>query len=247
VGLAWCLDRKAPERRKVSAAVRRLNVLVNRLNPMMRISVEGLDIVQPGKSYLVVSNHQSMTDIPLLARLPLEIKWVAKYVLFQFPFTGWMMRMAGDIPVDTRTEERKRLVVDQSIAYLKAGLSVLFFPEGRRSGDGCIYRFSRGAFEVAIQAGRPILPVAIDGLTHLLPMNTWRFGPAGQVRMKVLPPVDTRGMTEADIDTVREQVRFLIIEQIAEWRQKDPDEVDGILRHAGSHHARHPGEEALFI
>lgn len=241
VAAAWLVDRASPLRLRVSGMVRRLNILINRVNPLMRIEVEGLGIVKPGKCYLVVANHQSMTDIPLLARLPLTIKWVAKHSLFRAPFTGWMMRMSGDIPVDTRTEEKKRRVIDRARFYLDQGLSVLFFPEGRRSGDGSVYRFSRGAFEVAIAAQKPILPVAIDGLSNLLPMNTWRFGRSGRVRMKVLPPVETRGMTPGEEERLRERVRFRIVEQIAEWRGCDPDEVDGILRNA---HAQARGEHS---
>ena len=150
--------------------------------------------------------------------------------------------------MDTRTEEAKRRVIDQAQLYLKAGLCVLFFPEGRRSGDGNVYRFSRGAFEVAIATQRPLLPVAIDGLSNLLPMNTWRFGRSGRVRMKVLAPVETRGMVAADEERLREQVRFRIVEQVAEWRGCDPDEVDGILRNAHLFaHEQHADEAPLLI
>jgi 1-acyl-sn-glycerol-3-phosphate acyltransferase len=247
VALTWLIARRDPARRRVSAMVRRLNILVNRVNPLMRIEVEGLAAVRAGQSCVVVCNHQSMTDIPLLARLPLEIKWVAKHVLFAMPFTGWMMRMSGDIPVDTRSEDKKRQVLSRARDYLDRGLCVLFFPEGRRSGDGAVYRFSRGAFELAVAAQKPILPVAIDGLHTLLPMNTWRFGRAGVVRMKVLEPVETRGLEPKDAEWLREQVRFRILEQIAEWRGCDPDEVDGILRNAREQARRELGETPLLI
>jgi 1-acyl-sn-glycerol-3-phosphate acyltransferase len=243
VALAWCFDRNHPGRPRVTAAVRFLNRVVNRVNPLMRIQVEGAEHIDPSRAYVVVANHQSMADIPLVSRLPLRLKWVAKHTLFTFPFTGWMMRLAGDIPVDNRSEHKRRAVLDQATAYLDLGLSVMFFPEGRRSGDGRVYRFNRGAFDLAVATQRPLLPVAIDGLTHLLPMNTWRFGPSGQVRLRALPPVETAGMSETEMDDLRERVRFRIVSQLAAWRGSDPDEVDGILANARALHGASGEEE----
>ena len=226
------LTDRTPARRPTSELVRRLNLFINRVNPLLRVRVEGFSNLRPGTCYLVVCNHQSLADIPLLARMPFPLKWVAKKDLFRVPVTGWIMRMAGDIPVSRGVPGNRESVLARAGAYLQAGMSVLFFPEGRRTGDGAMGRFSRGAFELAVSTGATLLPVVIDGLWTLLPASAWRFGHAGMIRLRVLPPIDTRGLVPGDEDALRAGVRRQMIQTLAEFRGVSPGEVDGIERAA---------------
>ncbi|MFO1530352.1 MAG: lysophospholipid acyltransferase family protein [Kiritimatiellia bacterium] len=125
---------RTPAHRATSALVRRLNLFINRVNPLLRVRVEGFSNLRPGICYLVVCNHQSLADIPLLARMPFPLKWVAKKDLFRVPVTGWIMRMAGDIPVSRGVPGNREAVLARAGEYLREGVSVLFFPEGRRTG-----------------------------------------------------------------------------------------------------------------
>ena len=104
----------------------------------------------------------------------------------------------------------------------------MFFPEGTRSRDGRIRSFSDGAFRLAIKAQVPILPLAIDGTQNALPKHSWKFGEAKNVRLKVLPPVPTDGLTAADTQALREQVRQQIVAQVADWRGVPVAEVDAL-------------------
>ena len=103
-------------------------------------------------------------------------------------------------------------------AVLEQKCSVIFFAEGTRSKDGRLRPFKDGAFRLAIDAGVPVLPVALDGTAHALPKHGWKFGPAVQVHLTVLDPIPTAGLTHADVPALREQTRQAIARQIAAWR-----------------------------
>lgn len=234
-----------PLKRKTTRAIRRLNMAVSRANPLLDLDFDEGYIPDPNQAYIIVANHQSVADVPLVSNVPVEVKWVAKDVLFNLPFTGWMMRMAGDIPVHLRDPDKMKILQKANV-YLQQGFSVVFFPEGRRSLDGHVYRFSRGAFELAAETGIPILPVVVDGLHVLLPMNSWKFGNQTEVRMKVLEPVETTGLSIKEAGYLRERVRFKMMDQLAEWREVSRDDVDGILRQAQSRAEEEPDTVPLF-
>jgi len=116
------------------------------------------------------------------------------------------------------------------LKYLEQHCSVMFFPEGTRSIDGRVQRFADGAFQLAIKAKAAILPVALDGSFDCLPKKSWKFGPPLTIQIKVLPPVDTSSFTLDDVAVLREKVRQMIIQQVAEWRQAEPSAVDGMTK-----------------
>ncbi|HKI43742.1 MAG TPA: lysophospholipid acyltransferase family protein, partial [Balneolales bacterium] len=120
--------------------------------------------------------------------------------------------------------------VIQAFAYLKQDCPVMFFPEGTRTTDGRVHRFSDGAFLLAIKSGAPVLPMAIEGSRECLPKNSWRFGQLNNIRIKVMEPVETKGMSKKDIPMLRDRIREQIMEQIAEWRGTEPGEVDGFQK-----------------
>lgn len=191
-----------------------------------------MENIEPATTYLVVSNHQSITDIPLISRLPLTLKWVAKKSLFDVPVTGWMMRMAGDIPVDLRNPKNKQEVLNTANKCLQQNCSVLFFPEGRRTSDGRLNRFGRGAFELAVSTKTPVLPIVIDGLYQVLPSAQWKFRTTERIRLRVLPPVETNGMAIKDAEYLRERIRFKMLQQLSAWRNQPEEQIDGVLLEA---------------
>jgi 1-acyl-sn-glycerol-3-phosphate acyltransferase len=101
----------------------------------------------------------------------------------------------------------------------------MFFPEGTRSKTGKLRTFSKGAFRLAIQSQTPVLPLAIDGTQDCLPKHSWKFEKASYIKLKVLDPIDTTGMTMDDLDDLTERVRNVIQQQIAEWRNLPESEV----------------------
>jgi 1-acyl-sn-glycerol-3-phosphate acyltransferase len=207
---------------------RKLGDAMTRVNPLWNVHVEGDLPTDPRRPYVVVSNHQSNADIPVISRLPWEMKWVAKVELFRLPIVGWLLRLAGDIAVDRGDSESRSRVLVAARRYLRARCSVMFFPEGTRSRDGRVRSFAPGAFRLAIDAGVPVLPLAVDGTRDALPKHGWKFGSAIDARLRVLPPVPTNGLKIDDADELRDRVRASIIAQIAAWRGTSPDAVDAL-------------------
>ncbi len=216
---------------------RDLGALITRVNPFWNICISGRMPPDPRLPYVVVSNHQSQADIPIISRLPWEMKWVAKRELFHLPFVGWLMRLAGDIEVNRSDKRSRAMVLITAKEYLDKKCSVMFFPEGTRSRDGRVLPFTDGAFRLAIKAGAPVLPLAIDGTADALPKHDWRFSAGAPIRLKVLEPVETHGLTAADQERLREEVRSRIVRQLAQWRGVPPEAVDGLSASAASHPA----------
>ena len=218
VGLFRLLD-KDPARYRAGLWFRRIGSLPTRLTPLWRIRVEGADLVtNPRNPYVVVSNHQSLVDIPVISRLPWEMKWVAKKELFDLPLIGWLMKWAGDIAVDRSSKRSRAKVLIDAAAYLRVNCSVMFFPEGTRSEDGTLGEFNSGAFHLAIKEHLPILPLVIDGTSNALQKGSWRFNDPGPIYLKVLPPVSTEGLTKDDANDLTLRVRGMIDVQLREWR-----------------------------
>jgi 1-acyl-sn-glycerol-3-phosphate acyltransferase len=217
-----------PVRYRTGRWFRRLGVAMTKVNPLWDLRVSGERIANPRNPYIVVSNHQSFADIPLISHVPWEMKWVAKQELFRIPFIGWMMRLAGDISLDRQDRRSGARMLLTASKYLQNRCSVIFFPEGTRSPDGRVGNFTDGAFALAVRAQVPLRPIVVEASRDCLPKRSWRFGPAQVIQLKVLPPVDTAGMTMNDVPRLRDQVRSSIIRQVAEWRGVSCEVVDAL-------------------
>jgi 1-acyl-sn-glycerol-3-phosphate acyltransferase len=196
------------------------------LGPSWRVRLDGVRITNPRRPYVVVANHQSVLDIPMLALAPFEYKWVAKAALFRVPVLGWMMRLAGDIPLDRSSTRSGVIALQRARTLLEQKCSVFFFPEGTRSEDRRVYDFSDGAFLLAVKQQVPILPMAIEGASDCLPKHSWIFGDPHEIKIHILPPVETAGLTKADVPGLSSRIRQDIIKQIAEWQGVPVEQVD---------------------
>lgn len=226
LGVRWLSDRD-PVRYKTGRLFRTLGRYISKVNPNWKVKIEGRTDLDDRHPYVIVSNHLSNADIPVISNLPWEMKWVAKKELFKLPVVGWLMKMAGDIPVDRTSASKSIGVFKQCKFYLDRNVSVIFFPEGTRSRTGRLNRFASGAFELAIREQKPVLPIVIDGTQGCLPKNTWVFEPGVHVRMKILDPVSTGSFGKGDGEQLKQQVRTLIAAQLAEWRKQPLHEVQG--------------------
>lgn len=217
LGIIWLFDRN-PVRFRTGRWFRRLGVSMVKCNPAWRVHVSGVENFESERAYVVVSNHQSLADIPLICLLPWEMKWIAKAELFRLPFVGWMMRMAGDIPLD-RGQRSGAPALLRAKKYLQQKCPVMIFPEGTRSPDGSVKGFTDGAFLLAIKAGVPVLPLAVEGSYAALRKNSWRFGEPQDVYLTVLPPIDTTGLSSRDVESLRERSRRMIEEEVLKCRE----------------------------
>jgi 1-acyl-sn-glycerol-3-phosphate acyltransferase len=198
---------------------RRAAVVAVALNPLWRFRTSGVRIRDPRRPYVAVSNHESIADILLISHLPWEMKWLAKESIFRLPMMGWMMRMSGDIPVQ-RSEVRSRAEALQGLRdRLAKRVSVMVMPEGTRSKNDELLPFRDGAFRVAIETGLPVLPIAVAGTRNALAKGSWLFNRA-RAEARVLAPIETAGLTMAELPRLRDDVRSRIIEARAQLRRE---------------------------
>jgi len=206
--LTWPFD---PGRYIVGYVFRRIGPAMATLNPFWRFRYSGTMPENPRRPYVVVSNHESFADILLISHLPWEMKWLSKVELFRIPIMGWMMWLAGDIPVKRGFGPSAVEAMERCREVLRQRVSVMIFPEGTRSRTAELLPFKDGAFRLAIEAGLPILPLAVSGTATALPKHGWRFGRSA-AEVRVLEPVDTAGLSLADVPALKAQVRDRIVQ-----------------------------------
>jgi 1-acyl-sn-glycerol-3-phosphate acyltransferase len=200
-----------PGRYAVGYLFRRIGPVMATLNPLWRFRTSGTPPPDPRRPYVVVSNHESFADILLISHLPWEMKWLSKAELFKVPVLGWLMRLAGDVPV-RRGEGRSAVeALQRCRVVLKQRVSVMIFPEGTRSPTADMLPFKDGAFRLAIDSGVPFLPLAVSGTGTALPKHGWLFG-RSKAEVRVLEPIETAGLTVKDVPRLRERVRDRILE-----------------------------------
>lgn len=178
----------------------------------VRVSVEGLEKIDRQTAYVLVSNHLSYMDTPVvLSYIPLQFRFMAKKGLFQIPFLGTHLIQAGHIPVPREDPRAAVKTLSRAAEVIRdRGISVLIFPEGGRSEDGKLQPFKEGAAYVAIKAGVPIVPIALLGTREVLPMGSATYH-AGKVRLRIGEPISTGGATLREREAFTERARAEIV------------------------------------
>jgi 1-acyl-sn-glycerol-3-phosphate acyltransferase len=206
-----------PGRYRAGYMFRQIAVVHQKLNPLWTFRVSGDVPPDPRRPYVVVANHVSFVDILLISHLPFEMKWMSKSEFFKFPMVGWGMRLAGDIPLDRGDKKAGVQALIECRDRLKKRVSVMIFPEGTRSKSGELQEFKDGAFRLAIQTGAPVLPLAVIGTRDALVKHDWRFG-YSHAEVRVLAPIDTAGLTKANIGDLRDRTHAAIAEALEAMR-----------------------------
>jgi len=165
-----------------------------------RVEYVGVEHSREHLPCIFVSNHCSNVDIwAVTPALPMETKFVIKESLFRWPVLGPTLRRAQYISIDRRDQRRAIESLRLAGRRIRNGLPVIVFPEGTRSLDGRLGPFKKGAFHMALQAGVPIVPVAISGSFDVLRPGAWRVYP-GSVQVRFLPPIDVTRFQPDDAD-----------------------------------------------
>jgi len=158
------------------------------------VTVEDKQNVNRKRSYVVVSNHQSLYDIVVIyGWLELDLKWVLKQELRKVPGIGIGCEKAGHIFIDRKNPRLASEAITEALDRLGEGIGIMMFPEGTRSQDGKLMPFKKGAFRLAIEQGLPVLPVTLLGTRDILPANTLKAFP-GRARMVIHPAIETDGI-----------------------------------------------------
>jgi 1-acyl-sn-glycerol-3-phosphate acyltransferase len=197
------------------------SLVLSYLMPIWTIHIEGREKAEKQSTYVIISNHQSMLDILLINCLRYKFKWISKRENFNVPVIGWYLRMARYITVDRGNEESKLEMLEKSSDCLKDGISIMIFPEGTRSLNNEIGFFRRGAFQLALQANVPILPVLIDGTGGILPKHGLIFRSGYQIKINVLDPVNPADFATSEPDNLALQLSVLMTKRLNELRAKN--------------------------
>ena len=191
------------------------------LLPIWKIEIKGREKAVRGLTYVIISNHQSILDILLMNCLRYNYKWISKIENINVPFFGWYLRMANYITVDRGNEESKIEMLEKSYKCLKRGISIMIFPEGTRSPDKEIGFFKRGAFQLAIQADVPILPVLIDGTGGILPKHGLIFGSGYQISIRVLDPIQPASFATDNPEDLALKLSSLMTNELKKLRAQN--------------------------
>jgi len=177
----------------------------------VRVRVRGLEHVDAGETYVFTANHTSYMDIPVIfAYLPANFRIMAKSSLFHIPFLGWHLQRSGHMPVAQNNPRRAARSLLEAAGHVAQGTPVFVFPEGARSKDGQVGEFKPGTFLIAIKSGKPVVPVTLNGVRAVLPMESWNLQP-GDVEMILHAPIPTAGMHTNSAPALAQQVRDAIL------------------------------------
>ena len=180
-------------------------------------SIEGDEVFEDGKSYMLVANHTSMTDIMLML---IAVKnhpfvFVGKKELAKIPLFGFIYKRVC-ILVDRSSSKSRYAVFERAQKRIHQGLSICIFPEGGVPEEHIVLDdFKDGAFRIALEHGLPIVPmVFFDNKKRF--SYTFFSGCPGKMRAKIYPIIETKGKTLEDKNALKQQVREIILQPLLE-------------------------------
>lgn len=180
------------------------------INPLWKVHVSGREHLGWRGPAVLVANHASLIDILVLFELYRPFKWVSKAENFKLPFIGWNMRLNGYVSLVRGDRESVVKMLEACSRLLRKGSPVLFFPEGTRSHDGALRPFKDGAFELAVEHGVPLIPIAVHGTAAALPKHGVVLQEHVDAWVQIMEPMDP-----ADFGSVAE-LRDAARERIAQ-------------------------------
>ena len=183
---------------------------------MSEVEVEGQENIPDGP-VLVVANHQSLMDIPLILGYVKRGGFIAKKELKKVPGVSWFIEYMGGVFIDRENPRQIAAEIKKVLKGMREGNTYIVFPEGTRTEDGSVREFKKGSLALAMKTGVKVLPVAIWGTMFLVPKGSLLFDP-GKVYLKILPPVDPKDFKSED-DLI-ETVRGMIVKAVKELREK---------------------------
>ena len=155
----------------------------------VRVRVRGRENIDRATSYVFVANHQGAYDIfSIYGYLGLPFKWMMRKGISNIPLVGTACRAAGHIMVDTKSAAGLKHTIEDTQHKLSDGMSLVVFPEGRRTDTGQMGPFKAGAFKLALEFGLPVVPITIDGSYRVMPRSTFNVTP-GTITLTLHAPI----------------------------------------------------------
>lgn len=181
----------------------------------MKVRVRGLEHLDPKRTYVFISNHRSYLDTAaLFGHVGRRIGILAKKELLKVPILGYGMGYVNIMAIDRSNRQRAIETVQAATSRIRSGVSFGVFAEGTRARPGCLLPFKKGAFYMAIEAGVPLVPVAMKNTDELMGKGTGEAKP-GTIEMALLPPVETAGLsTDEDARLLIERIHASIRKEL---------------------------------
>jgi 1-acyl-sn-glycerol-3-phosphate acyltransferase len=174
----------------------------------VKVKTVGLDGLDPGRTYVFMSNHVSNIDPPIMLPLiPRRTSVMAKKELFDYPLLGKTMRIGSLVPVDRGKRDAGIAAVRSAANVLRQGINMTIYVEGHRSFDGKLLPFKKGPFYLATECGVPVVPVTITGSHYVMPKGRFAIKP-GTVTVIFHPPIEPAdfGPRECLMEQVRRAI-----------------------------------------
>lgn len=183
------------------------------LNPYWPVKIAGRKNIKWGKTYVIISNHQSMVDILILYGLFRHYKWVSKKENFSIPIIGWLMRLNRYIEIERGRTGSYLGMMKKIRNTLSSGNSILMFPEGTRQTGGKIGPFRDGAFRMALENHVGLIPVVLNGTAHTIPKGRIILTGKQKITVKVLPEIPYESFREKTPKELMNEVRDIMIKE----------------------------------
>ena len=215
LGSLWLLVR--PGNRQTLYVFGKVFCLVFAKAMRWRVNVEHRERLEDQRPCVIVANHQSFLDVVTFGSIfPKRTVSAGKREIGRIPVFGWFYRLSGNLVIDrdhARSARDSLATAAETIRSEK--ISLWFMPEGHRNTSGTLLPFKSGAFRLAIAAGVPILPIVAAPIAVIADPPHRRLRP-GTLRMRVLDPIPTGGLSPKDVPALAERVRASMQEAIRE-------------------------------
>ncbi|KAL5335923.1 1-acyl-sn-glycerol-3-phosphate acyltransferase [Aspergillus crustosus] len=186
---------------------------------------------------VIIGNHQSELDVLVLGAIfPPYTSVTAKKSLKYVPILGWFMTLSSSVFIDRANRKTAVKAFDSAAEEMRTHRqNVFIFPEGTRSYSDKpeLLPFKKGAFHLAVQAGVPIVPVVVENYTHILAPKKYRFK-AGSIKIRVLPPIPTEGLTTEDVDNLTKTTQESMLKNLLEISNTEQVDDPSSLRNGKS-------------
>ncbi|HEY9712487.1 MAG TPA: lysophospholipid acyltransferase family protein [Chroococcales cyanobacterium] len=199
------------------------------INPFWHLHYEGVENIEPGKTYVLIANHNSIADILACYGLHRQFKWVSKVEISKVPLIGWNMYLNQYVLLKRGDMKSIKEMMTECKEWLNKGVSVMLFPEGTRSENGQIQTFRDGAFRMAVDCNVPVVPIVIEGTDQILKKGAKYLNFHQNINIKVLPPIDP-AQFDGSSGKMRSYVHKVMVDTLFEMHEKsgirrDPDQA----------------------
>ncbi len=176
------------------------------------------------RTSIFMVNHVNLLDpFILYCAIPQLVRGWELESHFKIPVYGWLMKRFGNVPVpDVRGPKDLKKLWRMTQAAVNDGVSLIIFPEAKRTRDGHLSEFEEGGFRLAQQLGVPIIPASLVGSFQHLRAEDWILRPT-TITVYLHDTIETKGMHKEDVPALKERVKQIIAAPVEAWLKSDAE------------------------